>query len=117
MQVKNRQSNKQQQTNANYTAWSKLAVAQHWALKSWHANRRLACALTLLPASLLMSGCAGPRIKPCVQPELISKPALQYPLPPVSYSLTAAERIESWRLRLTSISSTSSSSLTVPEGK
>ena len=109
MHMKNRQSLKQQQTNANYTAWSKLAVAQHWMLKSLRENQKLGYALMLLPASLVLSGCATQAPKPCEPLPVVSRPALQYPLPTISYSLTAQERIETWRLKLMSTSSTSSS--------
>ena len=105
MQVKNRQSNRQLLTNKNYTAWSALAVAQHSLLKSWHANRRLACAVMLLPASLLLSACATRVPVPCEPLPVVSRPVPQYPLPTTSYSLTAQERIESWRLKLMGTSS------------
>lgn len=110
MQVKNRQSNKQRQTNANYTAWSKLAVAQHWALKSLQENRRLVYALMLLPASLLLSGCKTVPQALCEQPAPVSRPVPLYQIPSVSYSLQAQTDIETWRLKLINAASTSSSS-------
>ena len=115
MQTKNRQSSKQRLTNANYTAWSKLAVTQHSLLKLWQENQRLVCALTVLPLSLLMSACATRAPVPCEPLPVALRPALQYPLPTVSYSLTAAERMESWRLKLASTLSTYESSLTPPK--
>ena len=115
--MKNRQSLKQQQTNANYTVLSKLAVAQHWMLKSWQENRRLACALMLLPASLLLTGCKTLPPAPCVQPAPVSRPALQYPLPTVSYSLTAQQDIETWLQKQINTSLIFESSLKPPESK
>lgn len=106
MQNKNRQSNKQQQTNASSIALSKLASARRLALKSWQENRRLACALTVLPASLLLSGCKTLPQAPCEPLPLATRPVPQYPLPTVSYSLTAQQAIERWQQKLTSTSST-----------
>lgn len=111
----NRQSPKQLLTNRNFTVWSKLAVAQHWLHKSWQENQRLACALMLLPASLLLSACAGQPTRPCEPLPQVSKLALQYPLPPVSYSLTAQQDIARWQSLLTNTSSTFAPSLTAPK--
>lgn len=104
--MKNRQSLKQQQTNANYTAWSKLAVAQHWMLKSWQENQRLGYALMLLPASLVLSGCATQAPKHCEPLPVVSRPALQYPLPTTSYLSTYQADTERARSKLMSTSST-----------
>jgi hypothetical protein len=108
-QMKNRQSLKQQQTNANYMLWSKSAVAQHWALKSLHANRRLVYALMLLPASLLLSACNHLPTQPCEPLPPTTRPVPLYQIPSVSYSLQAQTDIETWRLKLTNAASTSSS--------
>ena len=115
--MKNRQSLKQQQTNANYIVLSKLAVAQHWMLKSWHANRRLGYALMLLPASLLLSACNHLPTKPCEPLPPTTRPVPLYQVPSVSYSLQAQTDIETWRLKLTNAASTSNSNLQLPEGK
>ena len=115
--MKNRQSPKQQQTNANYIVWSKLEVAQHWMLKSWHANRRLACAVMLLPLSLALSACNHLPTQPCAPLPPTTRPVPLYQVPSVSYSLQAQTDIEAWRLKLTNAASTSSSSLKPPESK
>ena len=106
MHTKNRQSNKQLWTNRSYTVLSKLAVVQHSLCKSWQENQKLGYALMLLPLSLSLGGCATQAPKPCEPLPVVSRPALQYPLPTISYSLTAQERIETWRLKLMSTSST-----------
>ena len=106
MHTKNRQSNRQRQTNASYLAWSKLAVAQHWALKSWQENRRLACALIVLPVSLLLSACNHLPTKPCEPLPPTTRPVPLYQAPSVSYSLQAQTDIEAWRLKLTNAAST-----------
>ena len=107
--MKNRQSKQQQLRNANYTAWSKFAVAQHWMLKSLQENRRLACALMLLPASLLLSACNHLPTQPCALLPPTTRPVPLYQIPLVSYSLQAQTDIETWRLKLTNAASTSSS--------
>lgn len=109
MHTKNRQSLKQQQTNENYTAWSKLAVAQHWMLKSLQENRRLAFALIVLPVSLLLSACNHLPTQPCAPLPPTTRPVPLYQVPSVSYSLQAQTDIEAWRLKLTNAASTSSS--------
>ena len=112
---KNRQSLKQQQTNANYTVWSKLAVAQHWMLKSWQENRRLAYVLMLLPANLLLSACNHLPTQPCEPLPPTTRPVPQYQVPSVSYSLQAQRDIETWQRKLTNAASTSNSRSTPPE--
>jgi len=107
--MKNRQSLKQQRTNANYIVSSKLAVAQHWMLKSWQENRRLGFALMLLPASLLLSACNHLPTQPCEPLPPTTRPVPLYQIPSVSYSLQAQTDIEAWRLKLTNAASTSSS--------
>lgn len=107
MQFKNRQSRRQQLNNASYIALSKLAVAQHSLLKSWQENRRLAYALTVLPLSLALSACNHLPTQPCEPLPPVTRPAPQYPLPSVSYSLQAQERIETWQRKLMNASSTS----------
>ncbi len=114
---KNKQSNRQHQTNANYIVLSKLAVAQHWMLKSLQENRRLACALMLLPASMLMSACNHLPTQPCEPLPPTTRPVPLYQIPSVSYSLQAQTDIETWRLKLTNAASTSSSKLKLPESK
>ena len=109
MHTKNRQSLKQQQTNENYTAWSKLAVAQHWMLKSLQENRRLVYALMLLPASMLLSACNHLPTQPCEPLPQTMRPVPLYQVPSVSYSLKAQTDIETWRLKLTNAASTSNS--------
>ena len=117
MQVKNRQSKQQQQTNANYIVWSKLAVAQHWMLKSWQENRRLCYGLMLLPVSLLLSACNHLPTQPCEPLPPTTRPVSQFPLPSVSYSLQAQENIEAWQKRLTPASLSSAPSLQPLEEK
>lgn len=115
--MKNIQSKQQQLRNANYMLWSKFAVARHSLLKSLQENRRLACALMLLPASLLLTGCKTLPPAPCVQPAPASRPALQYPLPTVSYSLTAQQDIETWLQKQINTSLIFESSSKPPESK
>ncbi len=109
MHTKNRQSPKQQQTNASYIVLSKLAVAQHWMLKSLQENRRLVYALMLLPASMLLSACNHLPTQPCEPLPPTTRPVPLYQIPSVSYSLQAQTNIEAWRLKLTNAASTSSS--------
>ena len=109
------QSKQQQWRNANYIVWSKLAVAQHWMLKSWQENRRLGYALMLLPASLLLSACNHLPTKPCEPLPPTTRPVPLYQVPSVSYSLQAQTDIETWRLKLTNAASTSNSKSTPPE--
>lgn len=115
--MKNRQSNKQRLNNANYIVLSKLEVAQHMLLKSWHAHRRLACAVMLLPVSLLLSGCNTLPTQPCEPLPPTTRPVPLYQIPSVSYSLQAQTDIETWRLKLTNAASTYAPSLKLPEGK
>ena len=115
--MKNMQSPKQQQTNANYTVWSKLAVAQHWMLKSLQENQRLVYALTLLPLSLALSACNHLPTQPCEPLPPTTRPVPLYQIPSVSWSLQAQTDIETWRLKLTSAASTSAPSLKPPESK
>lgn len=114
---KNRQSEKQRLNNANYLALSKLAVAQRSLLSSAHANRRLGFALMLLPVSLLLSGCNHLPTQPCEPQPPTPRPASQFQLPSVSYSLRAQEDIEGWRKRLTPASLSSAPSLKPLEEK
>lgn len=114
---KNRQSRQQQFRNESYIVWSKLAVAQHSLLKSWQENRRLACALIVLPVSLLLSACNHLPTKPCEPLPPTTRPASQFPLPSVSYSLQAQGDIEAWQKRLTPALLNSAPSLKLPEIK
>ena len=56
--------------------------------------------LTLLVLSL--TGCAAPSVSPlAVCPANPPPPALSEPMPAVSYSLSAQQRIQTWRQSLT----------------
>ena len=101
MQVKNRQSNKQRLNNANYMLWSKSAVVALSLRKMWHAHARLLYAGMLTVPVMLLTGCAHNQTPPCKAPEAVMMPALSQALPPQSYSISAANDIRSWGLRLT----------------
>ena len=106
MHTKNRQSKEQQLRNASYIRWSRLAVAQHLGLKTWRANVKLFCVLTLLPLALSLPGCSPlPRL-PSAPPEPLPRPALTEPLPSVSYSLSAQALLRSWQKSLIGTSRT-----------
>ncbi len=58
------------------------------------------CAVILLLLILNLMGCAASSPTPrAVSPQLPPPPSLSTPLPPVSYSLTAAEAIKNWRAK------------------
>lgn len=64
-------------------------------------NVKPACAALLLLLALSLMGCASkPPMLPVALPTLPPPPSLTTPLPPVSYSLTAADAIKSWRQSL-----------------
>ena len=56
--------------------------------------------LLLLPVALL-TACAHNSPAPNVSPVLPPPPSLSTPLPQVSYSLTAGQRLRNWQQRLT----------------
>ena len=58
--------------------------------------------LLLLPLPVLLTGCGGtlPACEPVLQP-LPAPPSISTQLPQVSYSLTAAESLQTWRQKLT----------------
>lgn len=69
-----------------------------------HCTTKPLYALMLAALALSLSACASkPTVlhvaSPC--PQLPPVPSLSTPLPPVSYSLTAADAIKSWQSRLT----------------
>ena len=62
---------------------------------------KLLCASLLLLPALNLTGCASSQpTPPGVLPQLPPPPSLTTPLPPVDYSLTAAQRIKTWRQKL-----------------
>ncbi len=56
--------------------------------------------LLLLPVLLTGCGATLPTCEPVSQP-LPAPPSISTQLPPVSYSLTAAESLQTWRQKLT----------------
>ncbi|EJE53148.1 hypothetical protein PMI14_02222 [Acidovorax sp. CF316] len=67
-----------------------------------HAPVKRLCSAMLPVLALSLTACASkPPPLPAALPALPPQPSLSTPLPPVSYSQTAAERIKSWRDRLT----------------
>lgn len=59
-------------------------------------------ALMLIALVLSLTGCATTSVPPvAVCPANPPPPALSEPMPPVSYSLSAQERIKGWRKSLT----------------
>lgn len=59
------------------------------------------CAVILLLLVLNLMGCAhNSQVVPAESLTLPPPPSLSTPLPPVSYSLTAAEAIKNWRAKL-----------------
>ena len=71
-------------------------------------KERVKAALSWLPPTLLLSGCAAtcPPCEPAL-PTLPPPPALTQPLPSESYLLNAEKRIETWRARLKAMPTTS----------
>ena len=70
-----------------------------------HAPKLPAVMLTLLALSLI--GCAAPSASPAVVcPANPPPPALSEPMPAVSYSLSAQQRIQTWRQSLTATPTT-----------
>lgn len=66
--------------------------------RNWKINWRL----LVLPLLLLMTACAGqPATSSGDLPKPPSKPAARQPAPPQPYSVSAAQRIETWQQRLT----------------
>ena len=66
-----------------------------------HVPAKLPCAVSAMLLVLSLTGCASnPPTPPVALPALPPPPSLSTPLPPVSYSLTAAEATKSWRARL-----------------
>lgn len=68
-----------------------------------HAPVKRLCSAMLPALALSLTACASkPPTPPAALPpiQLPPPPSLSTPLPPVSYSLTAAGRIKSWRDRL-----------------
>lgn len=56
----------------------------------------------LLTLGLMLTGCAhNSTVCPPASPALPTAPSVSTPLPPVSYSLGASERIKSWQWLLT----------------
>ena len=71
----------------------------------WRAPRLRAVMLTL--PVLALGACATPPLPPvAVCPANPPAPALQGPMPPVSYSLSAAQLLQAWRERLTATPTT-----------
>ena len=61
---------------------------------------KLLCVVTSLPLILSLLACAhNSQTPPAKLPQLPPPPSLSTPLPPVSYSLTAAEAIKNWRAK------------------
>ena len=117
MHTKNRQSRRQQLRNESYMRWTRLEVAQHLTLKTWRANVKLFCVLTLLPLALSLPGCSQLPTVPPALPDPIPKPALTQPLPLVSYSISVQQSLQNWAQRLTGTFPTSAPSLRPPERK
>ncbi len=68
-----------------------------------HAPVRRLCSAMLPVLALSLTACASRPLAPpgALPPVLLPPPpSLTTPLPPVSYSLTASERIRSWHDRL-----------------
>ncbi len=105
--LKNRQSKQQQLRNKRYMIWSKSAVLALSLHKTLHANVRLLCAAMLMPAAMLLTGCASNPTLPCKTPEPLMLPALSQPLPKQSYSISAQESIKRWQGLLTPTPATS----------
>lgn len=55
--------------------------------------------LLLLPA-VLLTACAHSSPAPSVSPVLPPPPSLSTPLPPVSYSLSVGQKLQTWQKRL-----------------
>lgn len=67
-----------------------------------HAPVKLPCSVMLAALALSLTACASkPATQPVASPQLPPAPSLSTPIPSLSYSLTAAEVIKQWRLRLT----------------
>lgn len=68
-----------------------------------HAPVKRLCSAMLPVLALSLTACASklPTLPAALLPVPPPPPSLSTPLPPVSYSQTAAERIKSWRDRLT----------------
>jgi len=75
-----------------------------------HANKLIFIVATLLLLALSLMGCASkPYSPPASSPtlQLPPAPSVSTPLPPTSYSISAADDIKAWRKRLTGILPTS----------
>ena len=105
--LKNKDLKSLKKRNDLYIAWSRKEALKSSLLRMTEHAEKASYAWMALPVALLLTACASPSMQPCLTPTPIQMPALTQPLPSVSYSLTAAQRIQSWQARATGTSLTS----------
>ena len=106
MPMKKIDSPHRQWTNARHMFWSKSAVHLSSSLRIMGVPVKLASALTLLTFGALLTGCSATQPLLCKPAEPVLMPALSQPLPLVSYTSQAKQRIEISRKKLTDMSAT-----------
>lgn len=93
--------------NASYMRWSRSEALKSSLRRMTQDSVKASFALMLMPLSLLLTACAAPSTVPCGQPALTPQFVPTQPLPPQSYSLSAAQLIHRWQRLATGMSPTS----------